>query len=620
MNTKSKLLLIVAIMLLGLTTATIVNVSLNFREYSLKHAMEKSKLAASIVEDGLTAHMVNGMMDNRTYFLNQISSGEEVKSIWLVRSENVIKQYGKGLNFETARDAIDKEVIKSGTTVKKIVEKADNIILRVTIPYKALSEGGNTNCFSCHDVQRGDTLGAISMEFDISDMRTSGMLTILKILGINMIFLIVVLYLLNRYVTPYMKLFSSLQSGIKKAYSGDFTHKFDTSVGGDAKNIVDQMNTLFEKMQETFGDIKQNLGTFIPQGSVSSSDPLYEAKTIIEELSDIYKFKKTIELDASKSDVYNRIVDIFKIKYSLESFSIHEISNVTNERKLFYSTSKEAQICHEKINKDAMECRAYRTNSVTISTEFPNLCKACLAECQNYVCIPFVIDSDTALSISFTSDTQEEIENIKQLIPSIKHYLEAAKPVIESQILMEKLKDTSLRDGMTGLYNRRFLEEVIDKIMHQATRSEETYSVMMLDVDFFKMVNDTYGHDVGDRVIVEIGRVLKDNIRESDLAIRYGGEEFVVMLHNATDEGTQEVAKKIHAAFGALSFDVGTGETMKKTMSIGVSMFPKDGDTIWKCIKFADTALYVAKTTGRNKIVNYEAEMAESEDLRIIKS
>ena len=80
---------------------------------------------------------------------------------------------------------------------------------------------------------------------------------------------------------------------------------------------------------------------------------------------------------------------------------------------------------------------------------------------------------------------------------------------------MEKLKDTSLRDGMTGLYNRRFLEEVIDKIMHQATRNQRrTYSVMMLDVDFFKMVNDTYGHDVGDRVIVEIGKVLKENIRE----------------------------------------------------------------------------------------------------------
>ncbi|NOR58708.1 MAG: diguanylate cyclase [Sulfurimonas sp.] len=617
MRTKLKLLFIVAIMLLGLTTATIINISLNFRDYSIKSAIDKSKMTATIVKDGLTAHMVNGIMDKRAYFLNQISANNDaVKSLWLVRSENVIKQYGEGLNDETVRDAIDKKVLDTGETVREIIESSNDITLRVTIPYKATTNGGDTNCLTCHNVKRGDTLGAISMEFDISDMRTSGMLTILKIFGINMLFLVIVLFLLNHYVTPYMRLFSNLQNGIKKAYSGDFTHKFETTVGGDAKSIVDQMNTLFSKMQETFGDIKYNLATFIPQGCVSSADPLHEAKTIINELSDVYKFKKTIELDASKSEVYTRIIDILKLKYNLKCFALYETNNVTHERKLFFATDDEALICQEKVNKDAGECRAYRTKSVTISSEFPNLCQACLSEKQNYVCIPFTINNDVSLTISITGESENEVEEITSHITSIKHYFEAAKPVIESQILMEKLKDTSLRDGMTGLYNRRFLEEVIDKIMHQATRSKETYSVLMLDVDFFKMVNDTYGHDVGDRVIVEIGKVLKENIREADLAIRYGGEEFVVMLHNASDEGTQEVAKKIHSAFGALSFDVGTGETLRKTMSIGIAKFPEDGDTIWKCIKFADTALYVAKTTGRNKIVNYEAEMGESEDLR----
>jgi len=617
MRTKSKLLFIVAIMLLGLTTATIINISLNFREYSIKSAIDKSKMTATIVKDGLTAHMVNGIMDKREYFLNQISANNEsVKSLWLVRSENVIKQYGEGLNDETVRDAIDKKVLDTGETVREIIESSDDITLRVTIPYKATVNGGNTNCLTCHNVKRGDTLGAISMEFDISDMRTSGMFTIMKIFGINMLFLVIVLFLLNHYVTPYTKLFSNLQDGIRKAYSGDFTHKFETTVGGDAKSIVDQMNTLFSKMQETFGDIKYNLATFIPQGCVSSADPLHEAKTIINELSDVYKFKKTIELDASKTEVYTRIVDILKLKYNLKCFALYETNNVTHERKLFFATDDEALICQEKVNKDAGECRAYRTKSVTISSEFPNLCQACLSEKQNYVCIPFTINNDVSLTISITGESESEVEEITSHITSIKHYFEAAKPVIESQILMEKLKDTSLRDGMTGLYNRRFLEEVIDKIMHQAARSKETYSVMMLDVDFFKMVNDTYGHDVGDRVIVEIGKVLKDNIREADLAIRYGGEEFVVMLHNASDEGTQEVAKKIHSAFAALSFDVGTGETLRKTMSIGIAKFPEDGDTIWKCIKFADTALYVAKTTGRNKIINYEKEMGESGDLR----
>ena len=201
---------------------------------------------------------------------------------------------------------------------------------------------------------------------------------------------------------------------------------------------------------------------------------------------------------------------------------------------------------------------------------------------------------------------------MKKNISSIKHYLEAAKPVIESQILMEKLKDTSLRDGMTGLYNRRFLDEFIDKILSQASRSHDTYAVLMLDVDFFKMVNDTYGHDVGDKVIVALSKILKNSIRESDLAIRYGGEEFLIMLHNANDEGMRSVADKIHSEFAKLSFDVGTGEPLKKTISIGIAKFPMDGDTIWKCIKYADTALYEAKNTGRNKIVEFKAAMFKS--------
>ncbi|HUH41824.1 MAG TPA: GGDEF domain-containing protein [Sulfurimonas sp.] len=613
MATKSRLLVIVTFMLLALTAATIVNISLNFRDYSINSAVEKSQMAANIVKDGLTAHMVNGMMDKRQYFLDKIETSNNIKALWIARGEKVTAQYGEGLSSEKMRDAIDEEVLKTGQSVQKITEDASNTVLRVTIPYKASTPADSTDCISCHNVERGDTLGIISMEFDISDMRSSGMITILKILGINLLFIVVVLFLINYFVTPYMNLFSNLQNGIRKAYRGDFSHQFASKVGGDAKYVVEHMNSLFRKMQETFGDIKNNLATFIPQGSVSQSDPLHEAKTIISELSDIYKFKKTIELDASKDEVYTRIIDILRLKYNVGHFAFYEVNNVTSERKLIYSTEEE-NICFEKTNKNAMECRAHRTGTVTISTEFPNLCRACVSQGIDYVCIPFTINHDISLTVSMTSDNRDEVELMKKNISSIRHYLEAAKPVIESQILMERLRDTSLRDGMTGLYNRRFLEEVIDKIMSQANRNKDTYAVLMLDIDFFKMVNDTYGHDMGDKVILALSKVLKTSIRESDLAIRYGGEEFLVLLSNATDDGVMQVSNKIHSEFAALSFDVGTSEPLKKTLSIGIAKFPTDGDTIWKCIKYADTALYEAKNTGRNKIVEFEKAMFKSGD------
>lgn len=616
MQTKSKIMFIVTIMLLTLGLATIINIALNFRDYSIKDAVEKSKMTASIVENGLTAHMVNGVMDKRQYFLDQIATNDEIKSLWLVRSQNVIKQYGKGFNNETIRDAIDKEVLSSGKIVKKIIENSKDITLRVTIPYKATIDGGEANCLSCHDVARGDTLGAISMEFDLSDMRTDGAITIFKILGINLLFILIVLILINKYVTPYTKLFKNLQDGVTKAYSGNFTHKFETTVISKEKEIVNKMNVLFQKMQETFGDIKENLSTFTPQNMVSDKDPLHEADIIIHELSDIYKFKKTIERDSTKTNVYGRIVNILKTKYDLRDFTFYEIDDIKLTRDLIYICDSSESICLEHVDKNAQECRAYRTEGDVISTDFTDICRGCKANHKEYICIFFNINNEVSLVLSITAKTKDEINRINSIIPNIKHYLEAAKPVVESKVLTEKLKDTSLRDGMTGLYNRRFLEEFIGQVMSQAQREGETYSVMMLDVDFFKMVNDTYGHDVGDKVIVEIGKLLKNSIRESDLAIRYGGEEFVIMLHNATDDGTMAVAKKIHSDFADLVFNVENNETMQKTMSIGISKFPNDGDTIWKCIKLADTALYSAKTTGRNKIVSYDVKLSENEDVR----
>ena len=616
MQSKTKILFIVTAMLLTLGIATIINVALNFRDYSIQNAVEKSQRTVNIVEDALTSHMLNQTMDKRTYFLDKISRYDDIKSLWLVRSQNVIDQYGTGFNNEIARDAIDEKVLKNGEMIQDIVEQANEITLRVTIPYKIKSNGEAPNCLSCHTVQENNTLGAISMEFDISDMRTDGMLTIIKILAINLIFTIIVLILINKYLTPYTKLFTNMQEGVTKAYSGDFTHKFSTyTVTGEAKTLVLQMNSLFEKMQEAFGNIKFTLSTFVTGNNIASNDPLNEAKIIINELSDIYKFKKTIELDISKDIVYSRIVDVLQKKYDVQNFALYEVNTNKATRSLVYISSAKS-ICSDIADKDSGNCRAYRTKSDVISTEFHELCKACSPGDIKYICLPFNINKEVSLILSITTKNEVELNKINMKIASIKNYFEAAKPVIESRILMDQLRDTSLRDAMTGLYNRRFLEEFIDKVMSQVQRESETYSVMMLDVDFFKMVNDTYGHDVGDKVIIEIGKLLKDSIREADLAIRYGGEEFVVMLHNADDVGMMKVAKDIHQKFANIVFEVGTGETLQKTMSIGISKFPNDGNTIWKCIKFADTALYKAKTTGRNKIVTYTTEMSEGEDVR----
>ncbi len=609
MNTKNKFLLMVTLMLAALATATIVNVGLNFREFAINSAVDKAKLTANIVKDGLTSHMVNGFMDKRKYFLDTITQNNEVKKLWIARGENVIEQYGKGFSYENARDEIDREVLASGKIIKKITETPDTVSLRITIPYKADSTA-KVSCLECHNVNDGAILGAISMKFDINGIRNAGTLTILKIFGINVLFIFIALLFLNHYIKPYMELFSNLREGIQKAHGGDFSHRFDTRVSGEGKEVADQINTLFHKMQETFGEIKHSLTTFVTKSNLGCSDPLFEAKIIIKELADIYKFKKTIELDDTKDLVYERITTVLQTKYDIHNFSFFEIDRTNKTRDAIYISHK--SYCDANVDKNVDLCRAYRTDTDIISTDFPNLCSSCHHNEDEYICIPFDINDEVSLTLNIVVEDASKFEDINMNITSIKNYIEAAKPVIESKILTDKLRETTLRDGMTGLYNRRFLEQFIDKLAKQALRNETVYSVLMLDIDYFKMVNDTYGHDVGDRVIKSLSDVIKGSIRDADLAIRYGGEEFVVLLYNSTKEGSLVVAQKIHDEFNKMKFDI-NGETLQKTISIGVAQFPEDANSIWKAIKFADTALYYAKEHGRNQVIEFKLEMFDGE-------
>lgn len=606
METNKKILIIVTLMLTALAAATIINVALNFRSYSYKSVVEKSEITATMVRDGLTAHMVNGIMDKRKFFLKNISNYKGVESLWIVRSPAVTKEYGPGFSNEFPRDEIDKNVLKTGKTERVITENSDIAKLRVSIPYIANSYD-TPDCFSCHHVKEGDILGVISMEFDISDTRIDGLITILKIFGLNVVFIIIALYLTNHYFKPYMRIFSDLTEMIRHANNGDFSHRITRKISGDGAEVVSQINKLFANMQETFTELKSNLTSFVSHSDFSTSDPLEESKLIIHELSDVYKFKKTIELDPNKNTIYKRVYHILIDKFGIDKFSFYEVSKSAKTRKLLHSTHNEP-FCYDNTMSDAYQCRAIRTGADVISTDFNGLCQNCNYNDSEYICIPYNINEDISLVIMILSTDKEKIRHIYKDIRNIKSYLNAIKPVVESRILMEKLRESSLRDGLTGLYNRRFLEEYIDQEQAHIIRENINYDILMIDIDYFKLVNDNYGHDVGDTVIKALSDILLSSIRNSDMAIRYGGEEFLILLRRTTKEATMKIASKIHTEFREKKFHIGN-ETIEKTLSIGIARLPENGETIWKVIKYADTALYSAKNNGRDKIVEFTGDM-----------
>jgi diguanylate cyclase (GGDEF)-like protein len=162
----------------------------------------------------------------------------------------------------------------------------------------------------------------------------------------------------------------------------------------------------------------------------------------------------------------------------------------------------------------------------------------------------------------------------------------------------EELERLSVTDVLTGISNRRYLMQRLADEQGRARRLGRGFSILMMDVDFFKKYNDTFGHQAGDEVLARVGAVLRQTIRAVDCAARYGGEEFLVVLPDTGMDGAVEVAERLRAKMAGQEFEGGT-----VTLSVGVAAFPEHGETSETVVGAADAALYRAKREGRDRVV-----------------
>ena len=168
----------------------------------------------------------------------------------------------------------------------------------------------------------------------------------------------------------------------------------------------------------------------------------------------------------------------------------------------------------------------------------------------------------------------------------------------------EKLVDLSNKDYLTKVYNRRYFNDYAKRALELAKRNNQELSVVAIDIDRFKSINDSFGHTVGDEVLVIISNILKDAIRRSDIVARFGGEEFILLLNNASLKDASVIAQKIRKIIEETTIKIDDNE-IKVTASFGVATFNnKSEDDISSTLQRADDLLYLAKKHGRNKVVN----------------
>jgi len=204
----------------------------------------------------------------------------------------------------------------------------------------------------------------------------------------------------------------------------------------------------------------------------------------------------------------------------------------------------------------------------------------------------------------------------KEDVVFLEHAVKELSVSLDNAKIHKKINELSVTDELTGLYNRRKMDEVLEAEFNKAKRYGGSMSVMILDIDYFKSVNDFYGHKAGDVVLSQIGGILRRSIRNIDTATRYGGEEFVIILPQTDFNSALSVAKKLKSLVRNSKF---TSVEREITVSIGIASMPDDGiNAVDDILKIADDFLYEAKNSGRDRIIGQHGgkrvEIAEDED------
>ena len=337
---------------------------------------------------------------------------------------------------------------------------------------------------------------------------------------------------------------------------------------------------------------------------------------LVDNIFSLNTFKAVIEEEETTTDVNLRLANLLRERYEFDNLFVYEMTGSKNNMAIAYCSSNQ-YVCSPEILDDSNFCRAKRTGHPISSFQFPNICKKFPHGSKfEHHCIPMIANGRPVGIVQFLHEKERpvaELEHFETNVKRASRYIKEATPVIEAKRFASALQETTLKDPMTDLYNRRFLETYSDNLVASTMRRGAKVGILMCDMDFFKEVNDTYGHESGDIVLIRTAEILQNCVRAADIVIRYGGEEFLILLTDVHDnEEIAELAERIRSIMENTSIKIPEG-TLQKTISIGYSLFPEDTDAFWEAIKYADVALYRAKETGRNRVVGFDQEMWDQE-------
>ncbi|MFZ0770856.1 MAG: diguanylate cyclase [Candidatus Sulfotelmatobacter sp.] len=263
---------------------------------------------------------------------------------------------------------------------------------------------------------------------------------------------------------------------------------------------------------------------------------------------------------------------------------------------------------------DPTECWALRTGHphLVLAGDSTARCAHAAGVRNTYLCIPILALGKTLGILHF--QYVDEAPQLSELELSLKTTFAGQVGLSIANIkLREALRTESIRDALTGLYNRRYLEETLEREVRRAARAQQSLGILIIDLDHFKSFNDTYGHDAGDVVLREAGASLTRGVRAEDFVCRFGGEEFVVILPTADLTASRARGERLRSKMRELTITHQGKSLGMVTISVGVAEFPEHGESPKELMAAADAALYEAKRGGRDRVAVASPKSADDE-------
>lgn len=363
---------------------------------------------------------------------------------------------------------------------------------------------------------------------------------------------------------------------------------------GEPINFITQMKDVSDRVQNEEKMRELNEKTM---------ETLNELKLLEHDESLLNKLNRSLQICITTEEAYPRINLIAQDLFPDLSGGISIYNQVMNQMETVVQWGSEQLLPKSFLPMDCFSIREATTNVV----DDPNKSVPCAHYLHTpqggYMALPLMVQNELIGVIHLLASKGKKLTRHQQDMAN--SFANIVKLAIANINLRVSLSELSLHDPLTDLYNRRYLNDILARELIRIAREKNTLCVAMLDIDDFKKFNDTYSHLAGDEVLKSIGKLLKDNFRESDVSFRFGGEEFVVVLLNTTLNNAVSKMEELREKIKTISIYYKGNPLHNITISIGVAEALKHGASIDEIIKAADHALYAAKQAGKDQVQAY---------------